>query len=78
MFWWISWTTWTTWTKGAMDRTYRYYREAFAGRVMPFAFVDLDLFDGNVKDIAKRAGNRTIRIASKSVRSIPLLERILA
>jgi len=61
-----------------MERTYRYYREAFANRVMPFAFVDLELFDQNVRDIAKRAGNRTIRIASKSVRSISLLERILA
>ncbi|MBX7254813.1 MAG: amino acid deaminase/aldolase [Candidatus Hydrogenedentes bacterium] len=60
-----------------MERTYQYYREVFAGRVMPFAFVDLDLFDQNIRDIAVRAGKRTIRIASKSVRSIPLLERIL-
>lgn len=61
-----------------MEQTYRHYRQAFAGYEMPFAYVDLDLFDRNIVDVVRRAGPKTIRIASKSIRCVPLLERILA
>ncbi len=44
---------------------------------MPFAFVDLDLFDENVRQIQRRAAGKRVRIATKSVRCVPLLERIL-
>lgn len=57
---------------------YQYYKQAFEGLRLPFAFVDLDKFDQNVQDILKRSGNKKIRIASKSVRCITLLKRILA
>lgn len=45
---------------------------------MPFAYVDLDLFDTNVEAIAKLSQGKNIRIASKSVRVPGLLSRILA
>jgi D-serine deaminase-like pyridoxal phosphate-dependent protein len=46
---------------------------------MPFAFVDLDLFDANVAAIAQRVSRgKTIRVASKSLRCVSLLERVLA
>lgn len=61
-----------------MKRPYTYYREAIAGHALPLAFVDLDLFDQNVQDIAKRAGGKRIRVASKSIRCVSLTERILA
>jgi D-serine deaminase-like pyridoxal phosphate-dependent protein len=57
---------------------YAYYRDALRGRAMPFAFVDLDLFDANAGAIALRAGDKAVRIASKSLRCVALLERILA
>ncbi|CAN5319636.1 amino acid deaminase/aldolase [soil metagenome] len=60
------------------ERTYSYYRDIFKGTSFPYAFVDLDLYDENVRQIAKRAGNKTIRIASKSVRCKELLKRTLA
>lgn len=60
------------------ERNYGYYRDIFKGVQFPYAFVDLDLFDENIKQIAKRAGNKTIRIASKSVRCKELLKRALA
>lgn len=44
---------------------------------MPFAFVDLDQLDRNISDIAKAAGSKKIRIASKSIRSVDVLRRIL-
>lgn len=57
---------------------YTYYNKLFKGLRLPLAWVDLDLFDKNVRDIAVRAGNKTIRIASKSLRSVALMQRILA
>lgn len=57
---------------------YQYYKKAFAAVRMPFAFVDLDKFDQNIATILKRSANKKIRIASKSVRCIQLLKRILA
>ncbi len=60
-----------------MQNRYQYYRDAFRGRVMPLAFVDLDLFDENVTAIAARAKGKPIRIASKSIRCVALLRRIL-
>ncbi len=57
-------------------RDYSYYKETFKGQTMPFAFVDLDLFDENVKQLALRAGDKQIRVASKSVRVSQLLKRV--
>ncbi|MEI0739342.1 hypothetical protein VQ056_26715 [Paenibacillus sp. JTLBN-2024] len=60
-----------------MDRGYAYYKKAFEGIPKPFAYVDLDLFDENTRNILKRAGSKNLRIATKSVRSVALLKRIL-
>ena len=43
----------------------------------PFAFVDLDAMWENAARDAGRAGEKPIRVASKSVRCRALLERIL-
>jgi D-serine deaminase-like pyridoxal phosphate-dependent protein len=59
-------------------QNYTYYKEIFKGVPMPFAFVDIDLFDKNTEDIIKRAGNKKIRIASKSIRCLELIKKILA
>ena len=58
--------------------TYDYYRRAFHGVPMPFAFVDLDLLKSNIRQTVVRARGKRIRIASKSIRSLPLIELILA
>ncbi len=44
----------------------------------PIAVVDLDAFDANAVDLSRRAGAKTIRVASKSVRVPALIERALA
>lgn len=44
---------------------------------MPFAFVDLDMLQQNIKSILQRANGKKIRIASKSIRSVDVLRRIL-
>lgn len=58
------------------ERTYSYYKDAFRGRLLPLAYVDLDLFDANVKTILGRSKGRTICVASKSLRCVALLKRI--
>jgi D-serine deaminase-like pyridoxal phosphate-dependent protein len=62
----------------ASTSDYDYYRQAFAGHTMPFAWLDLDLLDENIRAILGRAGSKNVRIASKSVRSVAALRRILA
>jgi D-serine deaminase-like pyridoxal phosphate-dependent protein len=62
----------------ARVRDYDYYKQVFNGRPMPFAYLDLDLFDENIRQIASRAGGKHIRLASKSLRCVAALRRILA
>lgn len=57
---------------------YNYYKKVFAGRRMPFAYLDLDLLDQNIRDIVTRANGKRVRLASKSLRSVAVLRRILA
>ncbi len=58
-------------------RTYSYYRSIFQNHSLPLAFVDLDLFDLNLKKIVDKAQGKKIRIASKSIRCRWLIEYIL-
>lgn len=44
----------------------------------PLAVVDLDALDANAADMARRAGGKPIRVASKSVRCRSVLRRVLA
>jgi D-serine deaminase-like pyridoxal phosphate-dependent protein len=60
-----------------MNPTYQSYRDLLGNESMPFAFVDLDLFDENVRQIQRRAAGKRVRVATKSIRCVPLLERIL-
>ena len=51
--------------------------DATSGLEPPFAAVDLDAFDRNAADLLARAGAKPLRLASKSVRCLPLIERAL-
>ena len=54
------------------------YDEIFAALEPPFAFIDLDAITANARTMLSAAAGKPIRIASKSVRSRELLERLLA
>jgi D-serine deaminase-like pyridoxal phosphate-dependent protein len=56
---------------------YARYEAALGDHEAPFAFVDLDAMWSNADDMVRRAAGKPIRVASKSVRCRPLLERIL-
>ena len=53
------------------------YEQAFAELDAPFAFVDLDAMWGNADQLLSRAGDKPIRVASKSLRCRPLQREIL-
>jgi D-serine deaminase-like pyridoxal phosphate-dependent protein len=57
---------------------YERFERATEGLEAPFALLDLDAMWSNADDMLRRARGKPIRVASKSVRSRPLLERILA
>ena len=61
----------------APDQSHARYEDAFAEVEAPFAFVDLDAMDSNAAAMLDRAGDKPIRMASKSLRCRGLLERIL-
>jgi D-serine deaminase-like pyridoxal phosphate-dependent protein len=44
----------------------------------PLAVVDLDAFDANATDLLRRARGKSVRLATKSVRCRPLIDRALA
>ena len=53
------------------------YEAIFEARPAPFAFVDLDALRANAAAMLAQAGKLPIRVASKSVRSLPVMRRIL-
>ena len=54
------------------------YDRALADIEPPFAFVDLDALRANAEQMLGQAAGLPIRVASKSVRSLPVLQRIFA
>jgi D-serine deaminase-like pyridoxal phosphate-dependent protein len=60
-----------------LDALQRRYDTALAGLEPPFAFVDLDALRANARSMLEQAAGLPIRVASKSVRSAPMLKRIL-
>ena len=62
------------------NQRYESLRKIFQSQRMPLAFVDLDAFDANVDyaaSIAQSAG-KMLRIGTKSMRCLRLMERVLA
>jgi len=56
---------------------YERFEAVFADVQPPFAFVDLDAVWANAADMLRRSRGKPIRVASKSIRSRPVLERLL-
>jgi D-serine deaminase-like pyridoxal phosphate-dependent protein len=53
-------------------------RDACSGLTPPAALIDLDALEANAATLLRRAAPKPIRIASKSLRCRPLLQRLLA
>lgn len=53
--------------------TYDYYNRIFKDLPKPLAFVDMDLLDQNIQQIARQTALHQLRVASKSLRCVALL-----
>lgn len=60
------------------DQRYHYYKQVLDGYNLPVAFVDMDMLDENVQQVLRRSGHKTVRVATKSVRSVAMLRHILS
>jgi D-serine deaminase-like pyridoxal phosphate-dependent protein len=60
------------------SKKYQTYREIFRDQRLPLAFIDLDAFDSNIAYVAQLAKQfgKTIRLGSKSIRSVGMIQRI--
>lgn len=56
---------------------YERFEAVFGGRQAPFAFLDLDAVWANAADMLRRSRGKPIRIVSRSIRSRPVLQRLL-
>ena len=59
-----------------------YYKNIISKEIFPCLILDLDLFKKNISDVATRLkkntnNDKTIRIASKSIRSVKILQLLL-
>jgi D-serine deaminase-like pyridoxal phosphate-dependent protein len=64
------------WVSAPRDQSHDRYEQIFADVEAPFAFVDLDAMWANAAAMLGRAGDKPIRVASKSIRCRALLEAI--
>jgi D-serine deaminase-like pyridoxal phosphate-dependent protein len=62
---------------GPPSQSHERYERIFAEVEAPFAFVDLDAMWANAEEMLGRAGGKTVRVASKSLRCRSLLRAIL-
>lgn len=63
-------------SQAELERLKARYDAIFEGLSPPFAFVDLDAMRSNGAKLAEQASPLPIRLASKSVRSLPVMRRI--
>lgn len=56
---------------------YPLYQNIFRGHPMPFAYLNLDLFAENIRQVAEQAGGKRIRVASKSLRCVSAIRWVL-
>ena len=58
-------------------KDYKYYSTILKNEKLPALVLDLDSFDENLNEVLKRANGKKIRMASKSIRSVELIKRVL-
>lgn len=64
--------------KASSQNHYQQYSDAFADQILPLAYVDMDFLDENIANIISRCGNKTVRIATKSIRSVEIIQYLLS
>lgn len=60
-----------------VEKKYQYYLNALKNEKLPALVLDLDYFEENLENVLKRANGKKIRMASKSLRSVEIIKRVL-
>jgi len=60
-----------------MPKNYETYKTAIAQLPLPLAVADLDVIEKNADELMQRAGQLPIRIATKSLRCLPIIKHLL-
>lgn len=60
-----------------MNTRYENYKTALKSAPSPALWLDLDLFEANIQWALQHAGGKKLRVASKSLRSVELIRRVL-
>lgn len=61
-----------------MESTYDTFRKALENVQKPCAFLDLEALTNNADKIIQKAGDKNVRIASKSIRSVDVLKKLFS
>ncbi len=60
-----------------IEKNYQYYLNALKDEKLPALVLDLDYFEENLDNVLKKANGKKIRMASKSLRSVEIIKRVL-
>lgn len=60
------------------NSTYESYKAALSHSSYPIAFIDNKIFEANIEALIKNAESKSIRLATKSIRSTQILKKIFA
>lgn len=60
-----------------MNQLYKQYNQALKDAPSPALWVDLNAFESNIKWAIQNAGTKKIRIATKSIRSVAMIKKVL-
>lgn len=61
-----------------MMTPYEQYQRALAHLASPALFLDLDAFNSNLSWVIENSGKKNIRLATKSIRSVEMIKKILS
>jgi 1-acyl-sn-glycerol-3-phosphate acyltransferase len=56
---------------------YGYYRDVFAGRPLPLAYLDLDLLERDIRSVLERSGSKQLRIDARLLQCPQALQRVM-
>ncbi len=59
------------------EKNYQYYLNALNNEKLPALVLDLDIFEENLEEVLKKVNGKKIRMASKSIRSVDLIKKVL-
>lgn len=60
-----------------IEKNYTYYLNALKNEKLPALVLDLDFLEENLESVLKKANGKKIRMASKSIRSVEIIKKVL-